>query len=551
MSVFSSLTVRQHLIVIFALVTTGFIAGSAMGDRMSAMMHNDAINIFDTALVPIQEAGDMESNMHDARAQLLLGLQHDPQSEWVALHDHPIDKHLNAYEDSITDIQDAYEAFARIKGLQADERNLLGALGENLSAFTSAGKEVAEAFKGGDYRQANTLILKKLNPALTGMHHQLKQLELLLLKRAKQQNIDSGRLRTRVSMIVWIGAALAILCTWGMYFFLSRTITLPLRRVKEAVSRMAEGDFSHNITSKGHTEFDELLRAVAAMQTDLRKLMAEVQTTSNVVYSNAAVLSEKLDQAARSSQEQGDRISDMSASLEQMSRAIGDVSEGASGVDHAGQDAHQWAREGTSSMQSGLTSVEKIVTTVQDSSTAIRELCDAVNHIGNLAIVIHDIAGQTNLLALNAAIEAARAGEQGRGFAVVADEVRKLAERTASSSSDIGQLLSGVGNRSEQAVTTMREAMTEVEQGAVQIRSIGTILDKILAASSKVSDLTQGIAAATQQQSEGTAHAAQSMHHISSLVEGNNAALQHIAVTAAEMTRISTDLNGLVGRFRF
>lgn len=155
------------------------------------------------------------------------------------------------------------------------------------------------------------------------------------------------------------------------------------------------------------------------------------------------------------------------------------------------------------------------------------------------------------MLARNAAIEAARAGEQGRGFAVVADEVRKLVERTAASSANTGDLQEGVGARSDPSIDAMRQVMADVERGAKQTRLIGETLRRILAAAGEVSQLSGQIAAATRQQSAASMQTVESMNTISSLTEGNNAAIQHVAVAASEMTDVAGRLQALLGRFRF
>jgi methyl-accepting chemotaxis protein len=279
--------------------------------------------------------------------------------------------------------------------------------------------------------------------------------------------------------------------------------------------------------------------------------MSEIQQAAKITSDNALVLSRQIDETARRSQTQSDRVLEISSALEQMSRSIEEVSSGASGVGQASTEAHQLAEVGVANMDENLHTVTRIVSSVQASSGSIRNLCDSMHRISELAESIRDIAGQTNLLALNAAIEAARAGEQGRGFAVVADEVRKLAEKTAASSGNIGSLLESVGELSDVAVATMEEVMSDVERGAEQTRMMGDTLRRILVAASDVSDLSRTIASATRQQSDASQQTVESMNTISSLTDGNNASIQHVAVAASEMNSLASRLQELSGRFRF
>jgi len=551
MTILGNLTVRKQLIATFILVTIGFVVGAAVGDRASARMHAEAVEIYETALIPTNAVGDIMRNLHDSRAQLLLALQHDPNGEWSKMHDHPLGKHLDRYADAMDDARDAHASYAKRPDLPAVERQLLTEIGSGLDVYTTAGKESLAAFGSGDFRLANTLILKKINPAMASLEKKVRDLEMTLIKRTKQQNEEDGETRVRLAQLIWIFTGLGVVLVWGGYFVLARSITKPLARVKDVVGKVAQGDLSTHIEAPGNSEFDSVLRSVGRMQQGLRELMAEIQDASRIVSRSAHVLSQQIDETARRSEIQGERIVDISAALEEMSRSIDEVSGGAHGVDDATRRARDLAESGAVSMDGNLETVNKIVQTVRDSSGAIQDLCDSARHISELASTIKDIAGQTNLLALNAAIEAARAGEQGRGFAVVADEVRKLAERTAKSSAGIGELLDSVSTRSDQAIASMRQVMADVEEGAVQTREIGETLRQILGAASDMGQLTRDIAAATLQQSQASSQTVESMNGIANLTDDNNAAIQEVSVAASEMSGIAGRLQGLVGRFQF
>jgi methyl-accepting chemotaxis protein len=551
MSLLSGLTVKARLLGVFALITVGFVVGTGIGDYVSKRMHQVAVDLYDEALIPTSAVSDIMRNVHDSRAQLLLALQHDPKSGWAKMHDHSLDKHLGAYDDALDDVRAAQASYMRLAGLAADEKKLLDEMSAGIAAYSKAGGEVLSALKEGDFHRANEMILSRVNPELVNLNKSVVTLELLVIKRAKALNESSGAQRTTFSMYMWIGAGLGILFVWGMYFSLSRNITKPLSQVREILNNVAQGDFSNAIETRGHSEFDKLLVAIGRMQEQLKGLMSEIHRSAVRVSDNASLVSGQINEAAARSQRQGERIVDVKNVLEEMTRSVEDVSAGVLGVNGASQEARERAQTGAERMNYNLETVDKIVVTVRHSSSAIQELCGTASSITQLAGIIKDIAGQTNLLALNAAIEAARAGEQGRGFAVVADEVRKLAERTSQSSASIGTLLESFGSKSDQAIEAMNQILTDVEHGAEQTRAVCTTLQQILAASSAVSDLMQGISSATERQSAASAHTAESVNDISGLTERNNAAIQNVAVAAGEMNAVSNTLEELVGRFRF
>jgi aerotaxis receptor len=550
MKILGNLTVRQQLILTFALVSGGFVVGTGVGDQVSSRMYQQADRIYQTALLPINSTGNIMRGIHDARAQLLLGLQHDPAGEWNKLHDHALDRHVDNYQKALDVARSALTSYSQQQGVAEDERRQLQDIHSALDVYAVAGKEAIDSLKGGDFHQANLSILKKVNPAIASLDKKVQALEEALIKRAQEQNVETAQLRQQLSLLMWLFATIGVALLWAMYVYLSHRIAKPLARVKEIIGRVAQGDLSTRIEASGNSEFDSLLRSVGRMQASLQELMGEIQKAANVTSDNARLLSTQINETAQRSQTQSDRIFEITSALEQMSRTVDEVSGGAAGVDRASQTARHLAQSGVDNMDESLRSVTRIVTTVRDSSGSIQTLCESMHQISELADIIKDIAGQTNLLALNAAIEAARAGEQGRGFAVVADEVRKLAEKTATSSTNIGSLLEGVGARSDLAMAAMVQVMEDVERGAEQTRLMGETLRKILTAAGEVNELSGGIASATQQQSEASQQTVESMNAISSLTDGNNAAIQHAAVAAAEMNTIASRLQSLSARFQ-
>ena len=551
MSILSRLNVRTRLLGTFLLISVGFLAGTGIGNYVSARMHQGAIDLYDEALIPTSIVGDIMRNIHDSRAQLLLALQHDPKGEWSTMHDHKIAKHLDAFEDALDDVKAALSSYQNHAMQDADEKNLVDQVVAAVASYGKAGSEVQNLFRDGEFHRANELLLKRVNPELVSLNKSVQALEALVIKRAKALNEANDAQLKKLAAGMWLGAALGVLFIWGMYFSLSRNITKPLRKVREILGKVAQGDFSNVVESRGGSEFDELLSVIAGMQRELKELMSEIHRSAVRVSESASFVSSQIDDAAVRSEKQSQCVTEVQAVLEQMVQSVSEVSTGIIGVNGASADARKVAATGAERMNHNLETVDKIVVTVRDSSSSIQELCGTADSIANLAGIIRDIAGQTNLLALNAAIEAARAGEQGRGFAVVADEVRKLAERTSQSSADIATLLESFGSKSEHAINAMNQILADVEYGAEQTKGVCTTLQQILDASNAVSSLTHDITSATEQQSAASTQTAESVNAISGLNERNNAAIQHVAVAASEMNEVANLLKRLVGRFRF
>ncbi len=238
-----------------------------------------------------------------------------------------------------------------------------------------------------------------------------------------------------------------------------------------------------------------------------------------------------------------DHIQQIAAAMEQFSQSVAEVANMAEDSLKDAREMRRIVEENNSNMELSVVATGKVATTVQTSSKTISDLGESIQRIGLIANAIKEIADQTNLLALNAAIEAARAGEQGRGFAVVADEVRKLAERTATSTKDITNTIAEITAISDAAVKSMQDAVTEVEGGITLIRKNGEGLKHILSATMNVSGRVDHIATASKEQSAAGESVAQSLERIADLVDNNTHSAQDAKSAAEELAKSADELS--------
>ncbi|MBU1775094.1 MAG: methyl-accepting chemotaxis protein, partial [Gammaproteobacteria bacterium] len=229
--------------------------------------------------------------------------------------------------------------------------------------------------------------------------------------------------------------------------------------------------------------------------------------------------------------------------MEQFSQSVAEVASMAVDSLNDAKAMQKIVDENNANMELSIVATGKVATTVQASSKTISDLGESIQRIGAIANAIKDIAEQTNLLALNAAIEAARAGEQGRGFAVVADEVRKLAERTATSTKDIASTIAEINAISGAAVKSMQDAVTEVEGGITLIRRNGDGLKQIMSATQQVSERVDHIATASREQSVAGESVAQSLERITGLVDSNTHSAQDAKASAEELAKSADELS--------
>jgi methyl-accepting chemotaxis protein len=312
------------------------------------------------------------------------------------------------------------------------------------------------------------------------------------------------------------------------------------------MQRVASGDLTASFDA---APAGSLLRALGDMVGSLRQLVREINDDANRLVSNADIIATASDEVARAAEQQSDATSAMAAAIEELTVSSNHISDSARETARDTTEAVALSGQGTERVQQASLAIQKISDTVSDASGRIRALEDRAKQVSSIANVIKDIAGQTNLLALNAAIEAARAGEQGRGFAVVADEVRKLAERTSTATTEIEKMILGIQNDTSGAVDAMNAALPEVQEGVQLAGSATESLQAIESGARRTLERVGEVADATKEQSAASTSIAQRVEQIANMVEETTGTIRGTAATAHQLQSIATSLKQLIGRF--
>jgi len=286
----------------------------------------------------------------------------------------------------------------------------------------------------------------------------------------------------------------------------------------------------------------KLLCAIQTMQTYLRTTVDEIVTPVATIQSRIKDLDSKVYLVAENAMTEQSHIQTITATMEEFSKSVAEVAAMAGVSLQDAKATQQIVEENNRNMGLSIDATSRVAQTVQQSSKTISDLGSSIHKIGIISNTIKDIAEQTNLLALNAAIEAARAGEQGRGFAVVADEVRKLAERTATSTKDISSTIGEINAISESAVRAMHEAVKEVATGIELIRKNGDGLKEIMSATLNVADRISNIASTSKEQSTAGESVASGLRSITALVDSNAQSAGDAKLAAEALSRSADEL---------
>jgi len=331
---------------------------------------------------------------------------------------------------------------------------------------------------------------------------------------------------------------------------ITRSIVRPLRETVEIAQRVAEGDLRFDSRVARRDELGQLQSAMATMTASLRELVGRIDAGVEQIASSSEELAAVTTQTSSGMQAQRQETEQAATAMHQMAMTVQEVAQNAEQASQAAREADVEARQGNQVVQRAVGQIGEMAREVELTASVIQRLQEESGRIGSVLEVIRAVAEQTNLLALNAAIEAARAGEQGRGFAVVADEVRALAQRTHASTEEIEALIASLQEMSGKAATRM-ESSQRLTQGSVTLASdAGGALQRIAQAVANIEQMNQQIAAAAEEQSVTAETISQNMVRVRDIGVQTAAAGEQTAASSNELARLGVELRELVGQFR-
>ncbi|UVL68937.1 methyl-accepting chemotaxis protein [Pseudomonas sp. B21-031] len=434
--------------------------------------------------------------------------------------------------------------------IAADDRALFNAFSTAHQQYVDLQAQVLDDIAAGHIDQAR----QKINGPLT-LHadSMMKAMAALIAYNSKGAEVASQRssdvadqaLTAIIGSLLVIMLALAAIAT-----VLTRSIVVPLADAVAVAERVATGDLTREIRVIGRDEPAQLLRALSRMQDSLRDTLRKIAASSDQLASASEELHTVTEDTSRGLHQQSAEIDQAATAVNQMTAAVEEVANNAVSTADASKGADRTTRDGRDQVNQALASIQHLVDDVTGTSTEIELLANNANEISRVLDVIGAIAGQTNLLALNAAIEAARAGEAGRGFAVVADEVRALAHRTQQSTAEIEQMIVGIQTGTERAVTAMHSSQGRATGTLEVAQSAGQALEVIAEAIASINQRNLVIASASEEQAQVAREVDRNLVNIRDLAMQTSAGANQTSAAAQDLSRLAVDLNGMVAQFK-
>ncbi|VVN77484.1 methyl-accepting chemotaxis protein [Pseudomonas fluorescens] len=445
--------------------------------------------------------------------------------------------------------QAAYATY-RATPLEDDERAAGDKLDQILPTYISSSERIMSLLDGNQVDEART----QLNTTNNEVFRQARELIRVMIESNNRQ-IKEGAVAAdelRNSALTWMisGIVLAFIIALTVGVLITRLITRPIAQAVQSAQRIAKGDLTQAITTERTDEAGQLLVALSDMQGGLKSTLVEIANASDQLASAAEELSAVTDESSRGLTRQNDEIQQAATAVNQMTAAVDEVASNAVSTSEASRQATTEAEDGRQQVEQAVSGMSSMVVEINDSTQSVADLAGQVREIGKVIDVIRGIADQTNLLALNAAIEAARAGEQGRGFAVVADEVRALAHRTQTSTVDIEKMIGEVQTGADDAVAAMNKSLTWANNTQTLAQNAGEALQRITASVAKINERNLVIASASEEQAQVAREVDRNLLNIQDLSTQTAAGAHQTSASSQDLSRLATSFNVLVSKFQ-
>ena len=430
-----------------------------------------------------------------------------------------------------------------------EEAALYKTFATTLDNYMQAQSQMLDLSRQNKLEEMRALINTRIKEGTDQMGEQLNKLVALNAADAKAASAKAGEHYSEAFIGIVTVAVMASLLTVLLAWLLTRSILTPLNRAVLAAETIAGGNLSKVIEVDGNDEPARLLGALASMQTNLRKTIEQIAGSATQLGAAAEELSTVTQEASRGLQQQNNEIEQAATAVNEMTAAVEEVARNAVSTSEASNQSTQAAREGRDRVVETVDAIQTMTHDVQNTALMIEGLATQGRDIGKVLDVIRAIAEQTNLLALNAAIEAARAGEAGRGFAVVADEVRALAHRTAQSTQEIEKMVAGIQNGTGEAVSSMQQSNQRTQSTLEMARAAGIALEQITQSIQLINERNLVIASASEEQAQVSREVDRNLVNIRDLATQSAAGANQTSAATHELSRLAVDLNAMVARF--
>jgi len=441
-------------------------------------------------------------------------------------------------------------AIYRATPLEDDERAAGNQMEKDWPLYQASVQRTLDALDRGDITQVRDLLKGEVQTRYQTVLDELKIMVDSNNRQIGEGAQDADATAYQANLLLYSGILGAFIVAIALGILITRSITGPIGQAVACARRIAAGDLTQTIVNHRRDEPGQLLDALVGMQRNLKDTLQEIAGASDQLASAAEELTAVTDESSRGLVRQNDEIQQAATAVNQMTSAVEEVARNAASTSAASHATTEEAEAGRREVQQAVGAIDAMSAELDGSSQTVQQLADQVGDIGKVVDVIRSIAEQTNLLALNAAIEAARAGEQGRGFAVVADEVRALAARTQTSTGEIEGIIGSVQQTANQAVRAMDSSQVRAQATQERAQAADQALARITQAVASINERNLVIASAAEEQAQVAREVDRNLTNIQDLSTQTAAGANQTSASSQDLSRLATSFSQMVARFQ-
>ena len=536
-----SLNIAPRASLCFGLITLLVIALGGFAYLQLGKLRGTEQDIENNWLASTQTADDIQIAVLKARLEsirLLAAIRPEDRTAAIA--------QLNSARDVLNDRTDHYRQHLLSN---EQERQTFEAAAARMATFLDGLAHIV-TLDATDHDQAVAYANTEQKVNAEAYQAELTRLREHNVKGAAAAGAEAADVYTQSNVVIAVVVAAALLLTLVLAVLLTRSIVVPLAASLSMAEHIAQGDLRASMAVVGADEASRLMTALNAMQGNLRTTIGEISDASAQLSAAAVEMTAITESASRTLHQQNSEIEQAATAVNQMSTAVEEVARNATSTSQAAKDSTAAAQAGNQKVTQTLVAMRSLKDRVDVTAGQVQALAEQTQDISQVLGVIGAIAEQTNLLALNAAIEAARAGEQGRGFAVVADEVRALAHRTQASTGEIKTMIASIQANSTAVVTAMGDSLREVDTTQGTADDAGQSLHVITHAAQMIDDRNQQIATASEEQAYVAREIDRALVSIRDLALQSSEGTRQTLIASGELSQLAVNLNHMVARFR-
>lgn len=543
----TKMTIGQKLTMAFTTLALLMLGFAWFATLQLSNIYRDASEVSDNIVPSIRASSQMHVSLLDARrAELNMvidAMGKDPDS---------LNSSTQSFEAAKSQYMAAEQRYGSMPFVSERDRNMFAELKTAAAKYFSAHGDLETAIRQGDIAKVQSLIKNESRAALEQAGQDGLELRKENDRVANLLTKQSEASYERAKLLSTTVGALTLLFVVIVAWLLIRQIRNPVMTLLEQTRQVAAGNLTSQLDMKqfSHDELGKLAQGFNEMQSNLRMLVNEVSGSVVQLGAAAEEISAVAQQSANNMGAQQHELNQLATAMNEMQATVQEVARNTNDAASAATSASDTAAQGSETVNDSIGRIEKVATAIEETALVIRQLGDDSRNIGMVLEVIQGIAEQTNLLALNAAIEAARAGEQGRGFAVVADEVRTLAKRTQDSTSQINHIISELQQRANEAGVTMQQSQDMMSETVHTAREAGASIAEISSSVNSISHMNIQIATATEEQGAVSEELNRNVVNISNASEEVATGAKQMAQACNDLNLLATQLQEVVRKFR-